>query len=133
MRKTKLLVGAIGCLATLNFAGAGLAQSAPAAPQHAPAQPKPSTAHAHQQGMDHGGQQMHDQMIQDHQAGMQKPQGQQGAAGMAGMSGGSSQGSGSSKAGKPKSGCCKMPMKKAKPAAKKKPATPMADKPMSDM
>lgn len=133
MRKTKLLAAAVGCLATLSFAGAGLAQSAPATPQSAPAEPKPSASHAHQQGMDHGGQQMHDQMMQDHQAGMQKQKGQQGASGMAGMSGGSSQGSGSGMAGKSKAGCCKMPMKKAKPAAKKKAGMPMGDKPMGHM
>src|SRR3546814_18403888 len=73
------------------------------------------------------------------QAGAQKQQGQpaqqdqQGMSGMAGMSGGSPASNGSGKAGKAKSGCCKMPMKKAKPAAKKKTAKPMADKPMSDM
>ncbi|SCW90923.1 hypothetical protein SAMN02927924_03934 [Sphingobium faniae] len=35
--------------------------------------------------------------------------------GMAGMSGGSATANGSGIADKPKSGCCKMPMKKAKP------------------
>jgi len=132
MRQTTVLTATVSLVAALTFgAGPALAQSTPA-----PAQPKPAPAHAHQQGMDHGGQQMHDQMMQDHQAGMQKPQGkpdqpgQQGMSGMSGMSGGTN---GSGMAAKPKGGCCKMPMKKAKPAAKKKPAKPMADKPMSDM
>ena len=133
MRQTIFRAATISLFATLTFAaGTALAQSTPAPAQTAP-------AHAHQQGMDHGGQQMHDQMMKDHQAGAQKQQGkpaqqdQQGMSGMAGMSGGSPASNGSGMAGKAKSGCCKMPMKKAKPAAKKKTAKPMADKPMSDM
>ncbi|MDX3910610.1 MAG: hypothetical protein QHC67_12440 [Sphingobium sp.] len=126
MRKTTLFTATVSCLATLTFAGTSLAQSAPPPA----AQPTPSPSHAHQQGMDHGGQQMHDQMMQDHQAGMQKQQGQQG---MAGMSGGAAPSNGSAMADKPMSDCCEMPMKKAKPAPKKKADKPMADKPMSDM
>ena len=135
MRQTTFLGATVSLFATLTFAaGTALAQSTPA-----PAQPTPTPSQAHMQGMDHGGQQMHDQMMKDHQAGMQKQQGQpdqqsqQGMSGMAGMSGGAAASNGSGMADKPKSGCCKMPMKKAKPAAKKKAAKPMADKPMSDM
>jgi protein CpxP len=127
MRKTTLFTAAVSCLATLTLTGTGLAQSAPATPPPA-AQPTPSPSHPHQQGMDHGGQQMHDQMMQDHQSGMQKQQGQQGMPGMAGTSSGSAAANGSGMADKPASGCCEMPMKKAKPAPK-----PMADKPMSHM
>ena len=112
MRQTTFLAAPVSLFATLTFAaGTALAQSTPAPAQAAP-------AHAHQQGMDHGGQQMHDQMMKDHQAGAQKQQGQpaqqdqQGMSGMAGMSGGSPASNGSGMAGQAKSGCCKMPMRR---------------------
>ena len=66
MRQTTFRAATISLFVTLTFAaGTALAQSTPAPAQTAP-------AHAHQQGMDHGGQQMHDQMMKDHQAGAQK-------------------------------------------------------------
>ena len=65
MRQTTFLAAPVSLFATLTFAaGTALAQSTPAPAQAAP-------AHAHQQGMDHGGQQMHDQMMKDHPQGMQ--------------------------------------------------------------
>jgi hypothetical protein len=93
----------------------------------ATAAPAPTSAaedHAHMEGMKHGAQDMHGEMMRDHQMGMQTmPQ-----KGMGGMG--------------PKAGATAMPMKPAKgccagngmkPAAKPKPKPkpmPSADKPM---
>lgn len=43
---------------------------------------------AHMQGMDHGGRQMHDQMMQGHQMAMRGSRDQGGSSGMSHMSGG---------------------------------------------
>lgn len=68
MHRFIVVAGTIG-LFTLG-AGAALAQQTPkAAP--APAT-TPAEDHAHMQGMNHGGQLMHDQMMKDHQQGMAK-------------------------------------------------------------
>ncbi|WP_180896945.1 hypothetical protein [Caulobacter flavus] len=70
MRKIAVVAGAVGLLAmgTAAFADgpAPKAQTQPA--PAASAQTPPD--HAHMQGMDHGGQQMHDQMMKDDQQGM---------------------------------------------------------------
>lgn len=134
MRQTTFLAATVSLFATLTFAaGTALAQSTPAPAQSPPAPAQPTPSQAHMQGMDHGGQQMHDQMMRDHQAGMQNQQDQQGSSGMSpgpGMSGMSGMSNGAGMAGKPKSACCK----RKKPAPHKPAAQPMpADKPMSDM
>ncbi|KHS49396.1 MULTISPECIES: hypothetical protein [unclassified Blastomonas] len=99
-----------------------------ASPKAPVAPPPPSTTaaqdHAHQQGMDHGGQQMHDQMMQDHQMGMQGMQ-QQGMQ-QQGMGGMAAQGGKAGMPMKPGKDCC--PSKGMKPADK--PMAMPSDKPM---
>lgn len=90
-------------------------KTAQAQPQPAPQASATGASHDHMQGMDHGGAQMHEKMMHDHNMGMQ--QGQQPAAGgMAPQSGQApmpmSSGtpkpmpSGSSMPMKPGKGCC---------------------------
>jgi hypothetical protein len=69
MRKTSLLLAAFSLLALGSAANAedDMKMPAPAKPAPAAAKPKPSPQH--QQGMQHGGAQMHDQMMKDHTAG----------------------------------------------------------------
>jgi periplasmic protein CpxP/Spy len=75
MRKTPFLFGAFGLLALGTVAYADdttmVPQANPApSPTHKPAQ-------THQQGMQHGGQTMHDTMMKDHASGMKKKKGMQ--------------------------------------------------------
>jgi hypothetical protein len=69
MRKTSLLLAAFSLLALGSAAHAedDMKMPAPAKPAAA-VKPKPGPQH--QQGMQHGGDQMHDQMMKDHAAGM---------------------------------------------------------------
>ena len=67
MRKTSLLIAALSLLALGSVAHADddMKMPMPAKPAAA-AKPTPQ----HQQGMQHGGDQMHEQMMKDHAAGM---------------------------------------------------------------
>lgn len=69
MRKTSLLIAAFSLLALGSAAHAedDMKMSAPAKPAAAA---NPTPCPQHQQGMRHGGDQMHDQMMEDHAAGM---------------------------------------------------------------
>lgn len=127
MQKMTFFSASVSILAMLTIpAGAALSQSTAAPAQSMPA------AHAHQQGMDHGGQQMHDEMMQDHQSSAQQQQqaqpNQQGMPGMSGMSG-MSKGAGMPPRAKAKKSVRRKPATRPMPKA---PAMP-ADKPMSDM
>ncbi len=115
MDKTTLLAAALGLLATGTLAaGPVMAQSAPAHPATPHPAPAPSTAPAHQDGMDHGGQQMHDRMMSDHQAGTNKPAKPGHASGTPKPAAPKAP----AMSDKPKDDCCMggMPMPKDKPA-----------------
>jgi periplasmic protein CpxP/Spy len=68
MRKTSLLLAAFSLLALGSAAHAEEDMKMPAPAKPAAAKPKPGQQH--QQGMQHGGGQMHDQMMKDHAANM---------------------------------------------------------------
>jgi len=76
MRKTPILLAAFSLLTMGSAAYADDDMKMPPPAKPAAAAPKPNPTQQHQQGMQHGGQAMHDQMMKDHAAGM---------AGMAGM------------------------------------------------
>lgn len=124
MPTKKTIFAVFGSLAVLAIAGPSLAQTPATTPATAPeAAAKPP--HSHQQAMNKGSQQMHDQMMKDHQAGMQKQQGQSASPGMAGMSGAAGNANATGMAGMPMKDCCKKPMNKTMPADKKKAPMPM--------
>lgn len=85
MRKTTAILAAFSLMAL----GSGAAHAddmrmvAPNKP--AAAATKPKAGNEHRQGMQHGGQQMHDQMMMDHQMGMQNMQNMQNMQGMQGQ------------------------------------------------
>jgi len=112
MRKTTFLLAALGVLTLASGASAedDMKMAAPAKP--AAAAPKATSSQQHQQGMQHGGQAMHDQMMKDHATGMAAMPTKKDAPAAAGMT----------------MGCCKD--KKAPAMAADKPAD--APMPMKD-
>lgn len=121
MRKTTALFAAFGILvsgvapAIADEMPPGMQMPKPkpkpkathAHPKPAPQAPATGASHDHMQGMGHGGAQMHDKMMDDHNMGMQ--QGQQPATGTAAPQGSQMpmpMPSSSSKPMKPGMGCC---------------------------
>jgi len=131
MSKKAIYLAVLGLLAATAGVGYVLADEAPAdiklveAPKPNTPSPAPtpgSQDRAHTEGMKHGAEEMHGEMMQDHQMGMQNMP-QQGMNGMA------PQGSQAAMPMDPGKDCCAG--KGMKPAAKPMPMPmPSADKPM---
>lgn len=139
MTKKAIYIAALGLLVGTVGVGYVLADEAPAdqklveapkpkaspapAQSLAPAQVQAGQDHAHRQGMDHGAEQMHDGMMQDHQMGMQNmPQG---------MNGMGPQGGQKAMPMKPGKDCCAG--KGMKPTDKPMPMPSDKPMPMQDM
>lgn len=137
MSKKAMYLAVLGLLVATAGVGYVLADESPAdmklveAPKPTAPSPSPTQAptpgaqdRAHTEGMKHGAEEMHGEMMQDHQMGMQNMP-QQGMGGMA------PQGSQAAMPMDPAKDCCAG--KGMKPAAKPKPMPmpmPSADKPM---
>lgn len=83
MRKISIITLALGIIGLGSVAALADDTTPPPPPQKQAAQPAQTDQHrAHQRGMQHGGQQMHDRMMQDHRKGMQTMQGHSGMPNM---------------------------------------------------
>ena len=124
MRKIATLTAVAGILMLGTVAA--FADEPPKAAQAAkPAPAPPAQSHEHKQGMEHGGQDMHDRMMKDHREGMQNMPNHSGSSGSAN---GPSQPAHAAPPPKASgSGCCKdKPMDKPmKPADKPMPMNHM--------